>query len=501
MNSGLVKITLLDSCRKSEFRRPTRRLIEACKRQHLSFHERHIQQDIFAEYEAIAAWGIVTCCYSGIEQAMKCLLKMRNTFVEKGLCKACYRRFHGNGNTRCEGSEKCGNREPYSELFLARHDFVQTLGKDRNHKHHLIGKLFGALAREEQDVLRESYTVYRSLHDYISPETVDCFLNEIDDGYPSWRYFLLEDKMPPTTHPGAMLEVWSALTNILQARVFSNHGLETVATRIIISLNRKLQRGPYEHFDLNKCIDLFLKLAERKTDSDDIQGPDDKELSTLLEDVEKYLRDDIKEEWVDNDLVYFIYRASRGEMIWDTVTKLFKKVSRLEEINIKFVVSEHPNFETFIVGPSVVVARLESVPAHVRDFTFRARPEVGRTDAEWTTDVEVEKEVAECDEKVAEIEEYEGGVDLEAYTCLVGKTRLVLVLSNSEDWIVYEYHNDNVLGIPPHCKRISGNLSTLREAIREIERWRSTQPEELEAYRLNLWRRRGKKVGKVRSSK
>ena len=49
------------------------------------------------------------------------------------------------------------------------------------------------------------------LHDYIPPETADCFLDAIDSGYPTWRYFLLEGEMPPSTHPGAMLEIWSAL--------------------------------------------------------------------------------------------------------------------------------------------------------------------------------------------------------------------------------------------------------------------------------------------------
>ena len=75
MNDSMDKITTLDSCRKEKFRRPAHRLIEAKEIQHRSYHERPIQRDMFAEYDAIAAWGTVTCCYSGIEQAMNAFCK------------------------------------------------------------------------------------------------------------------------------------------------------------------------------------------------------------------------------------------------------------------------------------------------------------------------------------------------------------------------------------------------------------------------------------------
>ncbi len=499
MKYGMVKITPLDTCRREKFIRPAHRLIKAWERQHRSFHERHFRPDIYAEYEAVAAWGYVTCSYSGIEQAIKCLLQMRKAFIDKGLCKACYERLQGKGSEECSGTEKCGNKEHYPELFHSRHNFAQTLGSERNHRHHYIGKLFRALAPEEQDVLRDSYAIFCSLHDYIPPGNVDCFLNAIDDGYPSWRYCLLEGEKPPTTHPGAMLEIWSALKDILQARVFKNHGLESAEKRITDSLNRKLQRDPHELIDLNKCIGLFLKIAEQKMKSEDFPDPDEKELSTLVEDVEKYLRDDAKEEWIDNDLVYFIHRAGRGEIAWNTETKLFEKVSLLEEVNIRLIVPDYPYVESFILGPSVAAERIESVPPYIEDFIFRPRPELVSNDADWSAEVEVGKELAEFEDEKAEIEEYEGEDEFEAYTCHVGGIRLILVLYDSKEWFVYEYHNGNVPAVPPHCRRIGGKLSTLREAIREIKHWRSAEPETLEVYQRHLWKRRGKRTGRVRS--
>ena len=120
---------------------------------HRSYHEHPIQRDFFAEAEAIAAWNSVTCCYSGIEQAMKCLLQMRGTYIDRPL-------------------------------------------REGGHRHHDIGKLFNVLAHEEQEVIRVSYCIYRSLHDYIPREAVDSFLDGIDTGFPTWRYFLLEGRKP-----------------------------------------------------------------------------------------------------------------------------------------------------------------------------------------------------------------------------------------------------------------------------------------------------------------
>ena len=258
----MKKIAPLDSLGKEEFFRPASRLIEAQCKQYRSYHEHPFQQDMFAEYDAIAAWGTVTSCYSGIEQAMKCLLQMRDAYIEK------------------------------------------------SHKHHYIGKLFHALTCEEQDVLRVSYRIYRSLHDYIPPETVACFLDAIDDGYNTWRYFLLEGEMPPSTHPGAMLEIWSALCDILKARVFTNHELYSVEQRIEHNLNQNaLQQawavhvntgiGQREIDDMNRWMqkshinvtknafaDLFYHHAESNLDLIEVL-PSTKEVLRTMVDILK----------------------------------------------------------------------------------------------------------------------------------------------------------------------------------------------------------------------
>ena len=113
MSDGMKKIQPLDSLGKEEFFRPASRLIEAQYKQYRSYHERPIQRDMFAEYDAIAAWSTVTCCYSGIEQAMKCLLQMRDAYIDQSLCQACFKRVQGKGSEECKKVNKCGYKEHY----------------------------------------------------------------------------------------------------------------------------------------------------------------------------------------------------------------------------------------------------------------------------------------------------------------------------------------------------------------------------------------------------
>ncbi len=301
MSDGMKKIQPLDSLGKEEFFRPASRLIEAQYKQYRSYHERPIQRDMFAEYDAIAAWSTVTCCYSGIEQSMKCLLEMRGII-------------------------------------------------DR--KTHWLGKLFRKLAPEEQHVLRFSYAIYRSLHNYILPETVEIFLDKIDQGYSqsekpvpgynTWRYFLLEGKMPPTTHPGAMLEIWSALTDILLARVFTNHGLNTVKQRIdfrLRELHIEAAKGecndlvqinsliPWRRRDTFININQYIDLLYYDANGQPLQI---KQPTLALPPVLSMPRvlhsfvDRVKDDTTDNDFMHFRFRARIGGLYWNAGESLFE---------------------------------------------------------------------------------------------------------------------------------------------------------------------------------
>lgn len=204
-----------------EFLRPFARIYNAWSSENKRYQENPLQPDLFAESMAVAAWSIVTCCYSGIEQAMKCLLKMQGSYDSR---------------TKWQGG----------------------------HEHHFIGSLFKNLTTDEQDVIRDSYAIYRSLHEYISPETADDFLDVIDSGYVKWRYFLLDgndqNKWPPKTHAGAMLEIWFTLCQIMRTKRGSNLEITTVNQDIERHLWDSLFRNAY--FECLPFLECYMRDGE-----------------------------------------------------------------------------------------------------------------------------------------------------------------------------------------------------------------------------------------------
>ena len=286
----------LEPDQRKSYSQPVRRLGEAFKQVHGAYHKQPtIQPDGSDEFEAVCAWRTVTCSYSGIEQAMKCLMKMRGLEVPRG------------------------------------------------NEGHRIGWLFEQLAPQEQHPLRVSYDVYRSLHYYIPPETADECLDTIDNGYSAWRYLLLEleDKVPPATHPGAMLEIWSALTDILDARVNYNHGLETVQWRIEERLKgfyvdalgdqlselfelselgdqlsdigqsqiNKMTAQLNEDIAINYCAEFLYRDARDQSLSSDDQLSDSPVLPTLIDKIKRYT--------TDHDFSYYVQRARTNKLAWN----------------------------------------------------------------------------------------------------------------------------------------------------------------------------------------
>ena len=339
------------------------------------------------------------------------------------------------------------------------------------------------------------------------PETVDSFLDAIDSGYPTWRYFLLEGEMPPSTHPGAMLEIWSALSDILKARVFTNHGLYSVEQRIGHNLERAQQDAWMEHVNagigqreveginrwmrknlknMNAYADLFYHHAESSLDLIEVL-PSTREMLITMVGI-------AKDRWIDNDFAHFLRRAQMGDVVWNPDTSLFEKIARAEEIEIQLIEPEDSYVDDFILAPSVKVDRVESVPDYIEDFIFEPRVAGEQVDDDWSAeDEEREMRTEYFGEGKPEIREYEGGNECEGYRCNINGIELVIVLYDSKEWIVYRYFNEDVPGVPFYCKRVNGKVRSIREAIKAIEHWRRTEKKEFEALRNSVWNRRGKR--------
>lgn len=290
MSNPMAKITRLTEEQRQGMIRPAHRLTSASKLARRYYHGIPLRQDLVEEQNALNAWATVTICYSGIEQAIKFLLKIQGSLPS-------------------------------------------------NYQHHRIGTFFQKLPKEQREVVRESYSIYQSLHNYIEPEIVDDFLSIIGDGYIVWRHFLSDGGKLPTTHCGAMLEIWSALANIIDARVGKNPGLYHCARRF--------------HTYLSRCIyQARQKCADRET-GEDIETTKDwnrwqNSHDCLLNSWANWLQQhatgtnelnmrpstekillasvDLAKECAqsDQDFAYFLNRAEKHDITWDHQAQRFK---------------------------------------------------------------------------------------------------------------------------------------------------------------------------------
>ena len=273
------------------------RLTDAVSFQRKLLNGNPIRRDIFAESEAVASWPFVIAAYPLVEQCFKCLLDLR-------------------------------------QIEYPRQGFKG---------HWIYDELYKKLEDRDKNSIHRSYKAYRSLHAYIPHRTADDFLRSIGRSYNSWRYFLLEGGQVSTTHPGAMIEIASAATDLLCAEVFTDHGIQTINRRIRFSIMQLLWQdawlkclqdpslgiGENEIKDMNdwirgyeNIIDAFANLARadhaRSLESMAVL-PNTREI--LMQAV-RIARDD-----KDRDMQYFLRLAEQGPrpLIWNAAEGVFQQ--------------------------------------------------------------------------------------------------------------------------------------------------------------------------------
>lgn len=138
-------------------------------------------------------WTVITAAYSGLEQTIKYLIA-----EEKGL--------------------------HIPELIDLRED-------NRNpYRTHDVAELFTKLKEPTQDVIRDFYGRFQSLHSYIAVQTVDEFLRAVSgpdgDGYERWRYALIENRDLPRNSPEALVKVWEVCVQIARDRAWKRERLQ-----------------------------------------------------------------------------------------------------------------------------------------------------------------------------------------------------------------------------------------------------------------------------------
>lgn len=158
-------------------------------------------------------WTVITSAYSGAEQTLKFLIAEENGLTIPELIS-----FTDPNNI---GADK----HPY--------------------RTHNLGRLFSKLQKSTQDVVREFFARYRSLHSYIAIGSADDFLNGVSGrqgtGYERWRYTLIEDEPPPKNSPEALVAIWGVCVQIAEERLWTNQRVLMPDKELTHTLRRHLE--------------------------------------------------------------------------------------------------------------------------------------------------------------------------------------------------------------------------------------------------------------------
>ena len=280
-----------------QFKAVAMKCTEACKRVATLYHENPVQADLVPSFNALKAWPFIVSAYSGIEQSTKALLRM--------------------SGIQYPSTGRAGHR---------------------------LDSLFGKLPHNERFIVHESFEIYQSFHYYITFSAVDDFLKSISTGfghtgYDDWRYMLMDFQSDmgsvrvPMNHTGAMLEIWSTLTDILIAKTYEDCPLDTVADRINHAIASCLNdaagsRSNDTHFQ--EIFQWYISAGNLITGYADYYHnnlrnkvtafPITEHVAIFLEDSLQYAKQLMEK---DQDFNLFLALAERGLVTWNESTKRF----------------------------------------------------------------------------------------------------------------------------------------------------------------------------------
>ena len=182
-----------------EKREKVQRLVTAYNKTKKTLERDPVSREWHAGTDIARNWPVITAAYSGLEQTIKYLIA-----EEKNLSILELMNVAARGNA--EANEGGDRRHPY--------------------RTHNLAWLFSKLEQATQDVMRDFYGRFQSLHTYITAADVDEFLNEVSGprgaGYGRWRYSLIEDRQLPRNSPEGLVAIWGACTQIAEERIWEN---------------------------------------------------------------------------------------------------------------------------------------------------------------------------------------------------------------------------------------------------------------------------------------
>ena len=163
-------------------------------------------------------WMVITAAYSGAEQTLKHLIAEEHGLTIQELID-----FTDPNNV--DANEHIAKTYPY--------------------RTHSLGSLFSKLEKSTQDVVRDFFGRYRSLHSYIAIGSADDFLNRVSGrqgtGYERWRYTLIEDRPIPKNSPEALIAIWGVCVQIAKERLWKNQRVRMPDKELAQTLCHRLE--------------------------------------------------------------------------------------------------------------------------------------------------------------------------------------------------------------------------------------------------------------------
>ena len=171
------------------------RLLTAYKKTRETLESEPVTWELHPGTDIARNWTVITAAYSGLEQTLKYLIAEENGFTIPELID-----FAVSDNV--DANERNAKTYPY--------------------RTHSLSWLFSKLEKSTQDVVRDFFERYHSLHSYIAIGSADDFLNRVSGhqgvGYERWRYTLIEEKPLPKNSPEALVAIWGVCVQIAEER-------------------------------------------------------------------------------------------------------------------------------------------------------------------------------------------------------------------------------------------------------------------------------------------
>ena len=194
------------------------RLLTAYKKTKQTLEGEPVTWELHPGTDIARNWTVITAAYSGLEQTLKYLIAEENGLTIPALIDFVI-------PDNVDANEHNAKTFPY--------------------RMHSLGWLFSKLKKSTQDVIRDFYGRYQSLHSYIAIGRADNFLDLVSGrqgvGYERWRYTLIEDKPLPKNSPEALVAIWGVCVRIAEERLWKNQRVRMPDKELAQTFCRRLE--------------------------------------------------------------------------------------------------------------------------------------------------------------------------------------------------------------------------------------------------------------------